>query len=138
MATYVHPVIPEFSERLLVDVGGLIGRRAKALKHKTTELVCERTDEDGHEKLSLIMETHTRAIVRLNIWEDGHLWLGVHARGPRGWRYQFAGRGVIDASKMESFVPAVKATVFTVVCENYSSMSDDIKSLWSNFELDEE
>lgn len=67
-------------------------RRGKAIRYKTRRLVMTaETERDGIERLNVDVEAFgpRHVQVRLSIWQNGQLYLGVHrsAPGGRGWDY---------------------------------------------------
>jgi len=80
--------VPDFESDLLWQVAIAVARRGKAIRYHGS-LECSRAVED-HERLNLDYTSCLRFRVRLSIWSDGALWLGITKPGPSrtgGWAY---------------------------------------------------
>jgi hypothetical protein len=83
--------VPDFESDLLWDIALAVARRGKAIRyHGTLEL--SRADEE-FERLNLDFTDVLGFRVRLSIWSDSVVWLGITKRGPRrtgasGWAYR--------------------------------------------------
>ena len=81
--------VPDFESDVLWDIAIAIARRGKAIRRRGT-LELSRASEEV-ERLNLDFTGSSRFQVRLSVWSDGALWLGVTKPGPRrvgGWDYR--------------------------------------------------
>jgi len=91
--------VPSFRDELLNDLANEIAKRARSMKNKADSFRCTRAlERHGHERLDL--ETRTRddrpTQVKLSIWNDSGIFLGVHKPGDKGWEFAFRATGDIE------------------------------------------
>jgi hypothetical protein len=80
--------VPHLESDLLWEVAVAVARRGKAIRYHGS-LDFSRAVED-YERLNLDYTSSLRFRVRLSIWSDGALWLGITKPGPSrtgGWGY---------------------------------------------------
>lgn len=126
----MHPAIPQMRSDFLRKVGSAVGRRAKALKHKTMAFECLCDQDAGHERFSVLLEIHTRARFRINVWSDAALWLGIHVPGSSGWSFAYQGRGRLQTSDTEKFVSTVEASILAIGTESHGVLEQRILAHW--------
>jgi hypothetical protein len=81
--------VPDFESDVLWDIAIAVARRAKAIRSSGT-LELSR-DVEEFERLNLDFTGSSGFHVRLSIWSDGALWLGVTKPGPNragGWDHR--------------------------------------------------
>ena len=81
--------VPDFESDVLWGIAIAVARRGKAIRSWGT-LELSRAIEE-FERLNLDFAGSSRFHVRLSIWSDGALWLGVTRPGPRragGWDHR--------------------------------------------------
>ena len=79
-----------FESVLLREISSAVEHRGKAIRYHG-ELECSRAVEDSIERLNLDFTAILGFRVRLSVWPDGVLWLGLTEPGPRrtgGWAYR--------------------------------------------------
>lgn len=128
---------PTFDSPLLRRIVEAFGKRRKAIRHKTSELTCEREldEQDGkpYERLNIqvgrLEKRPTR--VRLSIWEDYGLWLGVHQPAKRGWAFKIEFHGHVESIGPDEVVRIFEETMSLASEVSRSDKSEDeIKELW--------
>ena len=77
--------VPDFESTRLWDIAIAVARRRKAIRHHGS-LECSRAVEE-YERLNLDFTGTSRYRVRLSIWSDAAVWLGITKPGPSGWAY---------------------------------------------------
>lgn len=78
-----------FEATVLREIASAVEHRRKAIRYHG-ELECGRTIEDSVERLNLDFIAIRGFRVRLSLWPDGMLWLGITKPGPRrtgGWTF---------------------------------------------------
>ena len=140
-----HPNVPAFGSAFLDRIGLSLGRRAKAIKHKSWGFECTRNHEaDGIERLDVSLEEVGSALVRLRIWEDGGVWLAVHQPGRRnepGWAFEYTGRGSLSAFDSSVVISKFEETMSLVssITGGYGEDGpDDLTALWKDAGLKRE
>src|SRR6185436_17017215 len=79
-----------FESALLNDIASAIERRGKAIRYRG-ELKCSGAVEDSVERLNVDFTAISGFRVRLSVWPDGALWLGITEPGSKragGWKYR--------------------------------------------------
>jgi hypothetical protein len=82
--------VPSFESALLRDIASAIERRGKAIRYHG-ELKCSRAVEDSIERLNVDFTAISGFRLRLSVWPDGVLWLGITEPGSKrigGWKYR--------------------------------------------------
>ena len=69
-----------FESALLRDIVSGLERRGKAIRYRG-ELECSRVVEDSTERLNVDFAAISRFRVRLGVWPDGALWVGITEPG---------------------------------------------------------
>lgn len=128
---------PTFDSPLLRRVVEAFGKRRKAIRHRTIELVCEREldEQDGkpYERFNVQVSLweHRPTQIRVSIWEDSILWLGVHQPAKRGWAFKMEFHGEVGSVAPEEIVRMFEETI-SVASEGSISENaeEDIRELW--------
>jgi len=84
-----QPSSPRFESDRLHGIAHAVAQRGKAIRYHG-DLECRRAIEDFGERLNVDFTAIGGFCVRLSIWTDGVLWLGITKPGPRrvgGWAH---------------------------------------------------
>jgi hypothetical protein len=87
---------PEFENPFLMEISDNLRKRHKALKHKTSEIKCERIVEieDGQrtEKIELEFRPSIdgcKVCVRAFAWSDRWMWIDARSATKQGWAWEW-------------------------------------------------
>lgn len=91
-------MVPSFRTTFLNTIAAAIARRSKSLKYHAAHFACSRVVTAEGEVLHVDMDTFEPRSTRLRlmIWDDGHVWLGVHQPNPSavgGWAFALVRSG---------------------------------------------
>jgi len=111
-----HPHVPQFDNALLDQIGVALGQRIKPMrKAAVATLVVARDLGDHGERLTLDLVTRVgRCQVRLRVWTDAHLFLGLHEPAPgrnAGWAFAYTARGDVSALSATRLVAKLERTL---------------------------
>lgn len=122
---------PIFDAPLLIQIAGAFARRRKAIAYRAG-LACEREfteAADGvYERLNL-----ESGNLRLCIWSDGVMWLGVSVRRSgqgAGWAFQDAFHGHVMDVSGESLVAMLEATLSLPFGTNPDQERRQLRETW--------
>ena len=106
-------VTSPFESALLRQIADGFERRGKAIRYHG-ELECSRAVEDSIERLNVDFTAIVGCRVRLSVWSDGVLWLGITEPGPRrtgGWAYRNEFHSHLDSLDACSVVERFEQTI---------------------------
>jgi hypothetical protein len=102
-----------FECRLLHDIASAVERRGKAIRYHGA-LECGRAVEDSIERLNVDFKGISGFRVRLSIWADGALWIGITKPGPgrtSGWAYRDEFRSHLGGLDTHNVVERFEQTI---------------------------
>ena len=128
---------PTFDSPLLRRIADAFVRRRKAIRYKSKELLFEKEldEQDGrrYERLNIQVSRWEQrpTQIRLSIWEDSVLWLGVHQPAKRGWAFKMEFHGHVEAIAPAEVVGLFEETMSLASEVSRSDDSEDgIRELW--------
>ncbi len=116
--------VPDFESALLWDIAIAMARRCKAIRNHGS-LESSRAVED-RERLNLDFTGLSGFRVRLSIWSDAVIWLGITKPGPKhagGWAYRdefhsrlgdFTAQGVVERFEQTVHSPTEARSCWSV------------------------
>ena len=102
-----------FESALLREIANGVEQRGKAIRYHG-ELECSRVVEDSIERLNVDFTATVGCRVRLSVWPDGALWLGITEPGARrtgGWAYRDEFHSHLDGLDAHSVVERFEQTI---------------------------
>ena len=107
------PAASPFESALLREIASAVERRGKAIRYHG-DLECSRAVEDSIERLNVDFAAILGFRVRLSIWSDGVLWLGITKPGPKstgGWAYRDEFHSHLDSLDAHGVVERFEQTI---------------------------
>ncbi len=107
------PAPSTFESELLREIASAVERRGKAIRYHG-RLKYSRFFENSIERINLDFAGILGFRVRLSIWSDGVLWLGITKPGPRrigGWAYRDEFHSHVDSLDTNAFVERFEQTI---------------------------
>lgn len=136
-----HPEVPAFDSQLLDSIAAAIARRAKSLKYGTASFACSRDAESAGEVLRLEIDSleARRTQLRVMIWQDGHLWLGIHRPNPRreaGWEIALERSGSVRELDPLEIAKMIERTLSAVHGGSGGpDAADQVEGIWRTARL---
>jgi len=102
---------------LLSSIAIAMGRRRKAIGHKSKGITMEReADSDGYERLNIKVRTTSARPARLtlSVWSDGLMWFSGAQSGPSrrgGWRFMLTFHGDVGSLTPEEVANTFEASL---------------------------
>jgi hypothetical protein len=125
---------PAFDTPLLVGVAIAFTRRRKAMAYHA-DISCTRefgeSSSGAAERLNIELR---RGQVRLSVWADGSMWLGVSVRGRgrnAGWAFQDRFHANIADVSVEALVSMLEATLSLQFGRDPASERQQLRGLWA-------
>ncbi|MEQ9542260.1 MAG: hypothetical protein RIU46_36230 [Deltaproteobacteria bacterium] len=112
-----HPQVPLFNSERLDAVAVAVGRRLKAIKNYASDAECTREAEaivDERLNIDVTLGPSSRTKVRLSVWPDSVMWLGVHMANVgkhAGWKTDLALEGDLSGVPSETVVQLLERTI---------------------------
>lgn len=131
-----HPQVPLFNAPILDAIAVALGRRLKAIRSRSADARCSREAEDiVDERLDIDVDLRRSrgAKVRLSVWPDGVMWLGLHVPNERsvgGWRTSITLDGDVAGMPPEAVVQLLEQTLSEVWRSNLDE--GHIREIWGD------
>jgi len=123
---------PKFDAQLLQSVAAAFLRRRQAIAYHTG-LSCEREFSESSTEIIERLNLNVGHL-RLCVWADGVMWLGVCVRGfgrDAGWAFKDTFHGDVQDVSAESLVGMVEATLALSFGSDPESERQQLRALWA-------
>lgn len=133
-----------FTSASLIAISQSFAHRAKAIKYHSSEFVLIRETEDRAERLNCDVALIGRpaARVRLSIWDDGSMYLGVHLPGTRregGWAFEYRRNGSVNGIEPSAIVAMLEESLLAAhFAKDSSWAATRLDDIWARARMQPE
>jgi hypothetical protein len=125
---------PAFDTPLLQDVAAAFTRRRKAIAYQAGLSCTRELSESASGTVERLNLDLCAGSVRLSVWADGLMWLGVSVRRcgrHAGWLFQDGFHGDVQDVSAETLVSMVEATLSVRFGGDRASERQQLREIWS-------